>query len=99
MSEAEVEKMAKAKVIEGYICRSKNSDRVMICIGSEHPSQEEKNGWFWYVPGWFYTLSVRKFKRMFGFSIRPGTYEPICISITRTKLREQLESLEKELKK
>lgn len=93
------EEMAKTKVIKGYICRSKNSDKVLISTGSKAPSLKKETGWFWCVPGWFYKLSTRKFKRMFGFSIRPGTYEPIEISISQTKIRKQLTSLEQELLK
>lgn len=70
----------------------------MICVGTK-PPEKKKTGWFWYVPGWFFTLSVWKFKRMFGFSVRPGTYEPIDITISRTKLNKQLTILEQELLK
>lgn len=72
------------KAIKGYICRSKNSDSITIAKGTELPSQKE-DGWFWYVPGWFYTMSIRKFKKTFGFSIKPGTFEIIDITISKTK--------------
>lgn len=71
--------------ISGYICRSKNSDQIMIATGSELPSQKE-DGWFRYVPGWFHKMTVQKFKKIFGFSIKPGTFEPVDIVISkRTK--------------
>lgn len=67
--------------IKGYVCRSKNSDTITIAKGTELPSQKE-DGWFWYVPGWFYTMTTRTFKKAFGFSIKPGTYKLIDISIS-----------------
>ena len=86
------------KVIKGYICRSKNSDQILIATGSKLPEKEEKTGWYRHVPGWFYKMTVRKFKKTFGFSIKPGTCEIIDITISRTKLNEQLTALEKDLK-
>jgi len=71
-----------AKQIRGYICRSEKSDYIMICAGSKKPSQR-KNGWFWCVPGLFHTLTVRAFKKAFGFSIKPGTFTQIRITITK----------------
>ena len=72
-------------MIKGYVCRSRIGKRVsnsiMICTGTDSPSQRE-DGWFWYVPGWFYTMPVRAFKKVFGFSIKPGTREQINISIS-----------------
>lgn len=71
-------------MIKGYVCRSKVdkniSDEVLICTGSKLPSQR-KDGWFWYVPGWFYTMKIRSFKKIFGFSVKPGTYRLVNISI------------------
>ena len=71
--------------IKGYACRSKTDDKicntVMICTGTKLSSQR-KDGWFWYVPGWFHTMSVRAFKKTFGFSIEPGTRKLINISIS-----------------
>lgn len=76
-------------MIKGYICRSKiNEDistEILICEGIKLPSQR-KDGWFWYVPGWFYSMSVRSFKKKFGFSLKPGTYQLIDISISKRKL-------------
>ena len=68
--------------IKGYACRSETSGSVMICTGTKPPSRRKKTGWFWYVPGWFHTMSVQAFKKAFGFSIKPGTYRPINISIS-----------------
>lgn len=90
-----------ASFIKGYICRSKNSDS--ICIGKpdkdfKKPEIEKDTGRYCHIPGWFHTMSVRAFKKAFGFSIKPGTHEQINISISKTKLQKQLESLEKELK-
>ena len=75
-------------MIKGYICRSRVdkriSNHIIICEGRKLPSQR-KDGWFWYVPGWFCSMSVRKFKKDFGFSIKPGTYKRISISISEDK--------------
>ena len=72
-------------MIKGYICRSRInkdiSDSVTICVGSELPSQTE-DGWFWYVPGWFHTMSIQKFKKIFGFSVKPGEYKLVNISVS-----------------
>lgn len=72
-------------MIKGYVCRSKNSDRIMISIGSmqpeKHPDGHRKN-WFFYIPGWFHTMSVRTFKKTFGFSVKPGACKQISISIS-----------------
>ena len=70
------------KYIKGYICRSKGSDWIQICEGIEGPSQEE-DGWFWHVPGMFCKATVRAFKKAFGFSIKPGTFTSIEITITK----------------
>jgi len=73
-------------MVEGYACRCKNTDRVMISTGSippeKHPINSHREGWFFYVPGWFHTMPVRAFKRAFGFSLKSGTYMPINISIS-----------------
>jgi len=71
-----------ANFIKGYICRSKATDRIMISTGSKPPEREEKIGWYQHIPGWFCTLSIRTFKRNFGFSIKPGTHKQINISIS-----------------
>lgn len=85
-----------AKAIKGYVCRSKNSDQIIIATGSKLPLQR-KDGWYPHIPGWFHKLSIWRFKKYFGFSIKPGTCETIDITISRAK--EQLTFLEKESKK
>lgn len=67
--------------MRGFICRSKGTDRILISTGTKPPEIKE-NGWFWHIPGWFETKSVRTFKRAFGFSIKPGTYKLINITIS-----------------
>lgn len=71
-------------MIKGYACRSKNSDHITIATGSKLPDKEDSTGWFWHVPGWFCNLSVYLFKKKFGFSIKPGTYKLINITISET---------------
>lgn len=68
--------------IKGYVCRSKNSDTITIAKGSATPDKNEETGWFYHIPGWFYGVSVRKFKKTFGFSIKPGTYKLVNISMS-----------------
>ena len=75
-----------SKFIKGYICRSKNSDKITIAILTKDfkaPEINKKTGWYWHVPGWFHTMSIRSFKRKFGFSIKPGTHKSINISISK----------------
>ena len=74
-------------MIKGYACRSKNNDYVTIAAPTREfktPDIKKETGWFWHVPGCFYTLSVRSFKRKFGFSVKPGTYKLINITISET---------------
>ena len=69
-------------MIKGYACRSKNTDRIMISVGSKIPEIERGTSWYRHIPGWFITVSVWRFKKAFGFSIKPGTYKLINISIS-----------------
>ncbi len=71
-------------MIKGYVCRSKNSDTICIATGSKLPEinfNGEETGWFWHIPGWFYQMKVRVFKKHFGFSVKPGTYKLITIDV------------------
>lgn len=75
-------------MIKGYACRSKNSDSITIAISVKPfktPDMKKETGWFWHIPGWFYTMKIRSFKRMFGFSIKPGTYKLVNILVTEQK--------------
>ncbi len=76
-------------MIKGYACRSKKSDGVMLAAPTEAPPGnfktpdiDKETGWFWHIPGWFYTMPIWTFKKTFGFSIKPGTYKLINISIS-----------------
>ena len=71
--------------IKGYIYRSENSDEIRISTGSETPSKNAI-GCYKHISRCFYAMSVRTFKRYFGFSIKPGTYEPVNISISRKEV-------------
>ena len=71
-------------MIKGYVCRNKGSDNIMISIGLRKPGLQI-SGQFYYVPGWFYQLSVRVFRKRFGFSVKPGTYKQIDISVSDAK--------------
>ena len=73
-------------MIKGYICRSKGSNRITIGMPTKdfkEPNYNEKEGRYWHIPGWFHTMTVQIFKKMFGFSIKPGTHEPVNISISK----------------
>jgi len=72
-------------MLKGWICRSKNSCYICISKGKKPPEKDfekKKTGWYWHIPGWFETVSVRRFKTLFGFSIKPGTHKRITISIS-----------------
>lgn len=66
--------------MKGYVCRSKNSDSVMISEGSKPPKKKGSNR-YWYIPGWFVTFPIQAFKKNFGFSVEPGTHKRVNISI------------------
>lgn len=71
-------------MIKGYVCR--NNNRIMIAIPTkDFKTPDKKDGRFWHIPGWFHTMSVRNFKRTFGFSIKPGTYKSINILISENE--------------
>jgi len=76
-----------AGFIKGYICRSKNSNIIMIGTPTKNFKEPKKkeDGRYWYISGWFYTMSVRVFKRAFGFSIKPGTHKPVNIIIVKAE--------------
>lgn len=71
--------------IKGYISRSKYSDNITLSVGSRIPKAEVGTSWFRYFPGGSFTISVRIFKKAFGFSIKPGTYKQINISVSERK--------------
>ena len=69
--------------INGYVCRSINSDFILISLGNKPPKIDKDNSWYWHIPGWFHKLSIQTFRRKFGFTIKPGTYESITISVSK----------------
>lgn len=70
--------------MRGYACRSRGSDSITIGVGSKLPELNKETGWFWHVPGWFATMTIRTFKRKFGFTVKPGTVVEIKIGVTLT---------------
>jgi len=72
-------------MIKGYVCRSKNSDTICIATGLKPPEKnfKKKDDWYWHIPGWFTQMSIRTFKKHFGFSIKPGTHKQVNILIVK----------------
>ena len=63
--------------MKGFVCRSKNSDSICISTGNKPPEKDfggKKTGWYWHIPGWFHTMNVHRFKKVFGFSVKRGTH-------------------------
>lgn len=71
--------------IEGFICRSRFSSQIMIGMPTKDFKGPRKNkvGWYEHVPGWFYSMPIRAFKKAFGFSVEPGTHSLVKIKILR----------------